>query len=136
MKLSLKVVVLLALLTAATAAGPAVANPPGGCARDYRLKPQYVPCMDGGYKNKGNSFWSPRWEAWARNLCSDKGKIVAKVDVKNAEDKTWHITNSNKREDSGYGRVRGIYYCLDISDDDTQPPVNIESVGGEPLIPE
>ncbi|TGG93001.1 MAG: hypothetical protein ERJ67_05040 [Aphanocapsa feldmannii 277cV] len=76
--------------------------------------------MEGGYKNKGNSFWNPRWEAWARNLCSDQGKIVVKVDVKNAKDKTWHLTGSGKREDSGYGRVRGVYYCKDLSDRDTR----------------
>ena len=75
--------------------------------------------MEGGYKNKGNSFWNPSWEAWARNLCSDQGKIVVKVDVKNAKDKTWHLTGSEEREGSGYGRVRGVYYCKDLSHDDT-----------------
>ena len=76
--------------------------------------------MGGGYKNKG-SLWNPRWEAWARNLCADQGKIVVKVDIKNAKDKTWHLKGSGKSKDSGYGRGRGVHYCKDLSHPDTQP---------------
>ena len=84
--------------------------------------------MEGGYKNKGNSFWNPKWYAWARNLCSDKGKIVVKVDVKNAKDKTWHLNGSRKRKGSGNGHMRGVYYCKDLSHSDTKPPYSDYSI--------
>ena len=52
--------------------------------------------MEAGYKNKCHSVWSPRWQACAGNLCSDQAKIVVKVDVKNAKDKTWHLNDPGK----------------------------------------
>ena len=115
MKLTSRLAVMLTLL--AVTSEPVLAL----CEKSARIHPDKVPCMEGGYKNKGNSFWNPSWKAWARNLCSDKGKIVVKVDVKNAKDKTWHLKGSGKRKDSGYGRVRGVYYCEDISHPDTRP---------------
>ena len=109
----MRLAVVLMLLAATS--GPVLAS----CGKSQRIRPSEAPCMEGGYKNKGNSFWNPRWEAWARNLCSDQGKIVVKVDVKNAKDKTWHLTGSGKRKDRGKGRVRGIYYCRDLSNSDS-----------------
>ena len=76
--------------------------------------------MEGGYKNTGNSFWSPRYKAWARNLCSDKGKIVVKLDIKNRKDRTLHLSSSENKTWKGAGHLRGIYYCKDLSDRDTR----------------
>ena len=131
MKLPMRLAVILTLL--AVTGGPVLAS----CEKNKRIHPEKVPCMEGGYKNKSNSFWNPRWEAWARNLCSDRGKIVVKVDVKNGKDKTWYLTGS-ERKDSGYGRVRGVYYCKDLSHPDTRPSsssFNISSPDWLPPIP-
>ena len=115
MKLASRLAAVLTLL--AVTGGPVLAS----CGRSKRIDPDKVSCMKGGYKNKGNSVWSPRYEAWAQNLCSDKGKIVVKVDVKHRKDKTWHLNGSGKRKGKGKGHVRGVYYCKDLSHSDTKP---------------
>ena len=60
--------------------------------------------MEGGYKNKGNRHWFPRYEAWARNTCKEEAKIVVKLDIKNRRDKTFDLTHLKKRT----LRVQGI----------------------------
>ena len=58
--------------------------------------------MEGGYKNKGNRHWFPRYEAWARNTCKEEAKIVVKLDIKDRRDKTFDLTKKRAL------RVQGI----------------------------
>ena len=116
MKLASRLAVVLTLL--AVTGGPVLAS----CGKSKRLHPDRVPCMKGGYENTGNSFWTQKWHAWAQNFCSDKGKIVVKVDVKRMRDRTWYMKGPGKRKAYGGGtHVRGVYYCKDLSHPDTQP---------------
>ena len=108
-------VALLSLLMATT--GPVLA----ACGKSQRLDPKDVPCMDSGYKNEGYRHWNPKYYAWAKNLCTDKGRIVAKVDIASRKDLTWHIRPGKTRERKGDGYIRGIYYCKDISNPETKP---------------
>ncbi|TGG90275.1 MAG: hypothetical protein ERJ67_11105 [Aphanocapsa feldmannii 277cV] len=109
MKLPIKLAAVLILLT--STAGPVLA----ACERSQRVRPENAPCMKGGYKNKGNRHWFPKHEAWATNLCSDKGKMVVKLDIKDRKDRTLHVSSSKKKKWKGKGHLRGIYYCKDLS---------------------
>ena len=109
MKLPMRLALVLTLL--AVTGGPVLAS----CEKSKRIDFRKVDCMEGGYKNKGSLFWR-HWEAWARNLCSDKGKIVAKADVQTYKDKKLYLTGSGKKKSRGYGHMRGLYFCTDLSD--------------------
>ena len=109
MKLPIKLAAVLILLT--STAGPVLA----ACEGSQRVRPENAPCMKGGYKNKGNRHWFPRYKAWATNLCSHKGKMVVKLDIKDRRDRTLYLSGSKKKTWTGDGHLRGIYYCKDLS---------------------
>ena len=108
MKLPIRFSVVLLLLAATS--GPALA----ACGESKRIHASRVPCLDAGYTNHGTVY--PRWRAWARNQCSTRGKIVAKVVFENAKSIQWTLNNSAKQYRSGPGYTKGVYYCKDLSD--------------------
>ena len=109
MKLPIKLAAVLILLT--STAGPVLA----ACEGSQRVRPENARCMEGGYKNSGDPVWNPSYKAWARNLCSHKGKMVVKLDIKFRKDKTLYLTGFGKKRMNGKGHLRGIYYCKDLS---------------------
>ena len=48
--------------------------------------------------------------------CHLWGTVVAKVDLHNCSDKTWHLNNADRRRGSEPCRVDGIYCCKDVGD--------------------
>ena len=63
-----------------------------------------------------NNNWPKKstFGAQVQNDCHEWDKVVAKVDLKDCSDKTWHLTNTNKRRGSEACRVNGIYCCKDM----------------------
>ena len=109
MKLPIKLAAVLILLT--STAGPVLA----ACERSQRVRPENARCMKGGYKNMGNRHWFPKYKASATNLCSHKGKMVVKLDIKDRKDRTLYLSGSKEKTWTGGGHLRGIYYCKDLS---------------------
>ena len=71
-------------------------------------------CLSAGWDNGG---WdSVNRTYWTKNNCAYAGKVVAKIDLKSASDKTWHLNDSNTRYGAGMAKIRNIYCCKDLSD--------------------
>ena len=70
-------------------------------------------CLEASWDNNS---WPDATSYQVRSVCSDYGKVVAKVDIKDGSDHTLHLNNSNWRRDSGWYRIRWIYCCTDIGD--------------------
>lgn len=59
-------------------------------------------------------MWSSTFSA--RNTFPSQGKVVAKIDIKDKADRTWHLTNSAWNDGSeDANKVNGIYCCKDLS---------------------
>lgn len=56
--------------------------------------------------------------SWFRvgSTCPEFGEGVAKVDIRNASDRTIHLTSSNNKIGSITNPIRGIYCCKDVGD--------------------
>ncbi len=94
------------------ASGTSYAN----CGSSQRVSLASSGCLDGDWDNDTSRWGIKSSDFWARNLCSSWGKVVAKIDIKSASDKTWHLTNSNKRTGDANNHVRSIKCCSDLSD--------------------
>ena len=103
------------ILVAVTAALAAVLSgqADAACGSSQRVSHDDVDCLDAEWHNKS---WG-KATVKARNLCSNLGKVVAKVDRKSGSDYTWHLSSGDWRDekDSHY-HVRGVYCCKDLSD--------------------
>ena len=94
---------LLLLLPASAAAG--------SCSRENRVDHRDAECLSAWWKNRGLFRESPYF---ARNMCHEYGKVVAKVDLVSARDRTFHLTDHIPREDDTSHRIRGISCCTDM----------------------
>ena len=52
----------------------------------------------------------------SQNMCPEYGKVVAKVDLKSAMDRTLHLNDGSQRDGSTIHRIRGISCCSDIGE--------------------
>ena len=86
--------------------GTAAASCSAGNRVDYRD----AECLSASWKNRGVLKKSPYH---VRNMCPDYGKVVAKVDLKSAMDRTLHLDDGSQRDGSTIHRIRGISCCSD-----------------------
>ena len=79
-------------------------------------------CLTGEYTNtcEGSIFggcvkWSSSFWAEADEDCvTGTDKVVVKIDIAHATDKTWHQTNTDRRSGTASKRVNGVYCCKDL----------------------
>ncbi|MCY3754358.1 MAG: hypothetical protein OXG99_09760 [Alphaproteobacteria bacterium] len=111
MKVRQSILGLLTFAAIMVVAGAAYAS----CSSSNRLTFHHSECLHGWWDNND---WPKKSTFGAQMMehCVGWGKVVAKVDLASCTDKTWHLTNTNKRKGSEACRVRGIYCCTDISD--------------------
>ena len=102
----------LALALAFLLVAPLEAN--AACEGSNRLYHGDSSCLSAGWNNGG--WASTNRTYWAKNNCSYAGKVVAKIDLKSASDRTWHLNDGSKRTGSGSAKIRNIYCCKDLSD--------------------
>ena len=100
---------LLALPVALLAAGFAEA----ACENSRRISHRDAECLSAEWKNRG-VFQNNSYRV--RNMCPAYGKVVAKVDLKMASDRTLHLADGNSRRGSTGHRIRWISCCADIGD--------------------
>ena len=84
------------------------------CGSDDRESRSDSECLSGRYSNSGSVSWNPSGEAWATNECPMRGKVVAKIDRRDASDWTWHLTDDTERHRSGNAHIRDIKCCSDL----------------------
>lgn len=121
MKMRRWMIGLLALAMSAGLAG----NSYAACESSNRIDHGEAECLHAWWDNND---WPKKSTYAARNECPAWGKVVAKVDIRNASDKTWHLTNGNTRRGSTSHTVREISCCTDLSDlCDKEDMVSVES---------
>ena len=86
------------------------------CESNQRTGHSSAQCLDAGWSNSTRSWGRKRTNMWAQNKCASWGKVVAKVDIAAASDKTWHLTTGNRRTGSANAHTRKISCCRDLSD--------------------
>ena len=96
----------LALALAFLLVAPPEAN--AACEGSNRLYHGDSSCLSAGWNNGG--WASTNRTYWAKNNCSYAGKVVAKIDLMSASDRTWHLNDGNKR--SGSGSCQNQKYIL------------------------
>lgn len=84
------------------------------CGSSQRVKSSSAECLGARWSNRGN-WVDPSSEFYASSSCSSYGKVVAKVDLKSASDRTWHLTNAHLKQGTANAHVRQIYCCKDLS---------------------
>ena len=70
-------------------------------------------CLSASWKNRGVLKKSPYH---VRNMCPEYGKVVAKVDLVSAMDRTLHLDDGSQRDGSTIHRIRGISCCSDTGE--------------------
>ena len=98
-----------ALLAAALGALP-VRTVDAACGAGNRVDHADAECLSAWWKNRGLFRKSPYH---VRNLCPEYGKVVAKVDLKLANDRTLHLSDGHPRDGDTRHRIRGISCCSD-----------------------
>ena len=83
------------------------------CSAGNRVDHRDAECLSGWWKNRGLLKKSPYH---VRNMCPEYGKVVAKVDLKSARDRTLHLTDGLPRDGDTRHRIRGISCCSDIGE--------------------
>ncbi|MCY4551431.1 MAG: hypothetical protein OXC28_24055 [Defluviicoccus sp.] len=81
------------------------------CSRSERVNHRDAECLYAWWKNRGLLKKSP---FHVRNQCSEYGKVVAKVDLASASDRTLHLIDDNPRDGDTRHRIRGISCCSDM----------------------
>ena len=81
------------------------------CTGGNRISYRSAECLDADWENTGYMFGS---SFSARNRCAAYGRVVAKIDLKSANDKTWYLDNGDKRSGESHAKVRWIHCCRDL----------------------
>ena len=100
----------VALLAAALMLLPAT-TAEASCSAGNRVDHRDSECLSAWWKNRGLLKKSPYH---VRNMCPEYGKVVAKVDLKSAMDRTLHLNDGLPRDGDTRHRIRGISCCSDI----------------------
>ena len=82
------------------------------CSTGNRVNHRDAECLSASWKNRGVLKKSPYH---VRNMCPEYGKVVAKVDLKSAKDRTLHLDDGSQRDGTTIHRIRGISCCSDTS---------------------
>ena len=81
------------------------------CSRGERVNHRDAECLYAWWKNRGLLKKSPYHVS---NQCSEYGKVVAKVDLVSASDRTIHLIDDIPRDGDTRHRIRGISCCSDL----------------------
>ncbi len=81
------------------------------CDGNKRVDHRNAECLDAWWDNRG-VLRKNRYRV--QNMCADYGKVVAKVDLKSARDRTLHLTNGNRRYGRTLHAIRGVSCCADL----------------------
>ena len=95
--------VVLMLLPATTAEA--------SCSAPNRVDHRDAECLSAWWKNRGLLKKRPYH---VRNMCPEYGKVVAKVDLTSARDRTPHLNDGLPRDGDTRHRIQGISCCSDI----------------------
>lgn len=90
----------------------AVSQVDASCTGSNRISYRAAQCLDADWENTDYFFGS---SFWVRNECTAYGRVVAKIDLKNANDKTWTLDTGDRRSGESHAKVSGIYCCRDRS---------------------
>ena len=80
------------------------------CSAESRVDHRDAECLYAWWKNRGLLRKSPYHVS---NQCSAYGKVVAKVDLVSADDRTIHLDDAFPRDGDTSHRIRGISCCSD-----------------------
>ena len=83
------------------------------CGSGSRVNHRDAECLSASWNNRGVLKKSPYH---VRNMCPEYGKVVAKVDLVSAMDRTLHLDDGSQRDGSTIHRIRGISCCSDIGE--------------------
>ena len=83
----------------------------GQCSRSERVDHRDAECLYAWWKNRGLFRNSPYHVS---NQCSEYGKVVAKVDLAAASDRTLHLTDALPTDGDTRNLIRGIACCSDM----------------------
>ena len=83
------------------------------CSTGNRVDHKDAECLSASWKNRGVLKKSPYH---VRNMCPEYGKVVAKVDLVSAMDRTLHLDDGSQRDGSTIHRIRGISCCSDTGE--------------------
>ena len=110
MKLWMLTIVLLALTW--------TTNARASCESNDRISDANSGCLETKQWHKETGFWTITYYYKARNLCHDLGKLVAKVDIASANDRTLTFNYDDKdwQEGSSNNNVRSVSCCSDTSE--------------------
>ena len=87
----------------------------GSCEGSNRVRHKDAQCLHAKWDNDTN--WLSHGKVEARNECPEYGTVVAKVDIKNFRDETWHLDDGEtKKHNTQIYNVRHVYCCKDLSD--------------------
>ena len=103
------IAVLAAILTLLLSADAAEAS----CGKGSRVDHRDAECLSANWDNRGVLRKSPYH---VRNMCPDYGRVVAKVDLRSAMDRTLHLDDGDWRDGSTIHSIRGISCCSDSGD--------------------
>ena len=101
--------VLAAALALLLPADPAEAS----CGKGSRVDHRDAECLSANWDNRGVLRKSPYH---VRNMCPDYGRVVAKVDLRSAMDRTLQLDDGDWRDGSTIHSIRGISCCSDSGD--------------------
>ena len=102
-------VVVAALAVALTLLATGAAE--AACSSANRVDHGNAECLYAWWKNRGLLKKSPYHVS---NQCSEFGKVVAKVDLVSARDRTIHLDDGLPRDGDTRHRIRGISCCSDM----------------------
>ena len=102
----------VALLAVASILLPA-STAEASCSTGNRVDHKDAECLSASWKNRGVLKKSPYH---VRNMCPEYGKVVAKVDLVSAMDRTLHLDDGSQRDGTTIHRIRGISCCSDIGE--------------------
>ncbi len=104
-------VTLLAFAFMAGLAGEAHAD----CDSSDRMNHSSSDCLHGWWDN---NTWPTKTTFGVQSFCwqpTAGGTVVAKIDIVNRPDLTWHLNNGHKRRDKTWNWIRDIHCCEDLS---------------------
>lgn len=97
----------LAVLVLSAAAAEAA------CGVRDRVSHEDAQCLSAWWHNTSSVNLDSKYGV--RNMCSDLGRVVVKIDMRHDMDRTLHLYNGYERTAYVDGRIRGIHCCSDLS---------------------
>ena len=83
------------------------------CGVRDRVSHRDSECLQAWWDNKNDRYEYNTYHV--RNMCSELGRVVAKVDLREARDRTPHLDNGQWRFGYTNNRIDWIYCCSDLS---------------------